>query len=344
MATIERRGDRYRARIRRAGRRERSRYFATEAEARAWAEQEEARMLTAPWAPDPDTPARTTLGEALERYLETVTPMKCHSGHRQERNRIRQLQRMPISDVVMTHLHPDYLQAWVNERLQRVSPSTVRKEIALISHLYNIARRRWLWEVRNPVEHIEQPAKSAHHEHRRLTPAEEARLLDEAWHYHDQMGLFVTIAMYTGLRRRAVHSLRWEWFDLERGVLSLPARLDAYVYGRAKRHGRCFPLAPQVIDALQRFGIRSSGPLFHWVIDTFTNNFRKIVRRAGLEGLRMHDLRHEATSRFLAAGLSAPEVATLTGHRDLNTLARYAHPLPEELAGKLGWGPARASA
>jgi integrase len=51
--------------------------------------------------------------------------------------------------------------------------------------------------------------------------------------------------------------------------------------------------------------------------------------------LRFHDLRHEAVSRFFERGLNVPEVAMISGHRDLRMLFRYTHPKPEEIAAKL---------
>jgi integrase len=54
--------------------------------------------------------------------------------------------------------------------------------------------------------------------------------------------------------------------------------------------------------------------------------------------LRFHDLRHEAVSRFFEKGLNVPEVAMISGHRDLRMLFRYTHPKPEEVAAKLSTG------
>jgi integrase len=62
----------------------------------------------------------------------------------------------------------------------------------------------------------------------------------------------------------------------------------------------------------------------------------RAIRRAGIEGLRFHDLRHEATTRLFEKGLNIMEVASITGHRDLRMLRRYTHLKAEDLAQKLG--------
>lgn len=55
-----------------------------------------------------------------------------------------------------------------------------------------------------------------------------------------------------------------------------------------------------------------------------------------LIGIRLHDLRHEATSRFFELGLQTVEVASITGHKTLAMLKRYTHLKAEDLAKKLG--------
>jgi len=59
------------------------------------------------------------------------------------------------------------------------------------------------------------------------------------------------------------------------------------------------------------------------------------VRRAGIVDLHFHDLRHEAISRLFEKGLSVPEVALISGHRDLRMLLRYTHPMSESILRKL---------
>lgn len=62
----------------------------------------------------------------------------------------------------------------------------------------------------------------------------------------------------------------------------------------------------------------------------------RITARAGIEDLHFHDLRHEAISRFFELGLTVPEVASISGHRDIRMLMRYAHADLGRLRKKLG--------
>ncbi len=61
----------------------------------------------------------------------------------------------------------------------------------------------------------------------------------------------------------------------------------------------------------------------------------RLCRRAAIEDLHFHDLRHEAISRFFERGLSVPEVALISGHRDYRMLFRYTHLRAEDVAKKL---------
>jgi integrase len=60
-----------------------------------------------------------------------------------------------------------------------------------------------------------------------------------------------------------------------------------------------------------------------------------LKRRAGVNGLRFHDLRHEAGSRFFEKGLSIPEVAAISGDREPRMLMRSTHPKATVIADKL---------
>ena len=62
----------------------------------------------------------------------------------------------------------------------------------------------------------------------------------------------------------------------------------------------------------------------------------RLCRRSAIEDLHFHDLRHEAISRFFEKGLSVPEVALISGHRDYRMLFRYTHLRAEDVAKKLG--------
>ena len=69
--------------------------------------------------------------------------------------------------------------------------------------------------------------------------------------------------------------------------------------------------------------------------EAYPGHFLRLCRRLGIDDLRFHDLRHEATSRFFEKGLNPVEVATITGHKDTKMLMRYTHLRAEDLVARL---------
>ena len=66
-----------------------------------------------------------------------------------------------------------------------------------------------------------------------------------------------------------------------------------------------------------------------------TGLWQRLLKRVGIEGLRFHDLRHEAISRLVEAGLSDQEVAAISGHKSMQMLRRYTHLRAEDLVARL---------
>ncbi|MDF2810506.1 MAG: hypothetical protein K0S56_1537 [Microvirga sp.] len=130
----------------------------------------------------------------------------------------------------------------------------------------------------------------------------------------------VRLLMLTGCRLREVLHLRWSEYDAERGMLFLPdsktGRKAVVLSGAAQ----------EVLASLHRVGqyvIASNEP------DRPRHDLKKpwaaISKRAGLEGVRLHDLRHSFASVGAAAGMSLPTIGGLLGHADAATTQRYAH-------------------
>ena len=130
------------------------------------------------------------------------------------------------------------------------------------------------------------------------------------------------LLMLTGCRRNEILTLRWEDVDLEAGELRLrDAKTGA-------RQVALSPAAKKVLAALPRL------PDNPWVI-TGSRAGRRLAnlnaqwvvvrKRAGLEDVRIHDLRHSFASRALALGESLTMIGKLLGHRQVQTTARYAH-------------------
>jgi integrase len=324
MATIKKRGDRYQARVRRTGYPEQSDTFRTKAAAERWARDIEQQMdRGAFFAPAVDT-RRMTLADAVDRYRAEVSAKKRgapQEGRRLDMWRDHELAQRPLAKIL-----PAEITAHTERRIAAGrSPHTVRLELALLSHVYTTARKRWqLTGLVNPVAESAKPS-AAPSRTRRLHLGEEGRLLwacrkvGPPWLAH-----IVVLAIETGMRRGEIASLT---ADRIRGAV---AHLPTTKNGTS----RDVPLSPRAQAALRR-AVRAHRrhklPLAHEI----TQRFTAAREAAGLEGLRFHDLRREATSRLFARGWGIPDVAAVTGHKTWSMLAVYTRPRVEDLAERL---------
>lgn len=327
MATIERRSKGWRARVRRQGIGTVDRRFLTKAEAVAWASQFEGRYLNNEFRTAVPEQLGLTLHAALLRYEKEVTPLK--RGAPQERQRIAAWLRQPLSRERLCDLTSRQLATYRDLRLNGgTSANTVRLELALISHLFTIARREWGMEfLQNPISIIRKPSATPGRD-RRLIGDEESKLLDGArasgtpW-----LEPIIIVAIETAMRQGEILGLRWEDVDLQRRI----AHLKQTKNGEQRR----VPLSRRAIEAIAQLPPRSTGPVFPYTGDRVRLAFYRLRALVEMKDFHFHDLRHEATSRLFEKGFNQMEVATITGHKTLQMLKRYTHLRAEDLVARL---------
>lgn len=328
MGTIQSRPHgKFIARVRKKGFPAQSRTFLTRADARRWITETEAAMSRACFV-DTSVALKMTLGEALSRYAAEVTPKK--RGAAIEAIRLAAMGRDRIAAYSLANITPQVLAQWRDRRLLSVSGSTVNRDINLLRHVLRVAEVDWGAVMPlHPVELLRRPRSSPGRE-RRLSVAEQSLLLHACrsarvtW-----LAPFVELLVHTAMRRGELLAMRWEWIDLTKGVVTVPAAAT-----KTERL-RSVPLSPRPL-AILRSMQRSSGPVFGDITANAVKlAWQRAVARAGLPDLHMHDLRHEATSRLFEVGLSSVEVASVTGHRTLAMLQRYTHLDAAKIAQKL---------
>ena len=102
-----------------------------------------------------------------------------------------------------------------------------------------------------------------------------------------------------------------------------------------KGESRDVSLSPKANDIPASLPRDISGKVSSIPFEGLKSLWRRAMKRADIQDLHFHDLRHEATSRFFELGLNVVEVAAITGHKDLKMLQRYTHLRAEDLARKL---------
>ena len=276
----------------------------------------------------PASPAAAgpTVAEVAERYMREHVAVRCkpktESGYRDVLDRllIPELGSLRLGEIGRARVEA------LHYRLHR-TPAAANQAVVLLSRLFTMAEAWGLApEGGNPCRFVKKyPRRSRE---RFLSEPEFRRLgrvlteLEAEGKVSASAVAALRLLMLTGCRRNEILTLRWEDVDLEAGELRLR---DAKTGDRSVALS---PAARGVLEALPRL------PDNPWVIPgreagtrlSYLNSQWSVVRaRAGLEDVRIHDLRHSFASRALALGESLPMIGKLLGHRQVQTTARYAH-------------------
>ena len=134
----------------------------------------------------------------------------------------------------------------------------------------------------------------------------------------------IRLLIFTGARLREILHLRWEHVDLERGLLLLPdsktGKKAIVLNAPAAAVLAGIPRIGAYVIAGQDAGTEKEKPRAD-----LNRPWRAIVKRAELNGVRIHDLRHTHASIGAGAGLGLPIIGRLLGHTKASTTQRYAH-------------------
>lgn len=328
MATIRKKGDyQWHAQIRRKGYPKQTKTFTTRADAEAWAATIESEMARGMFLAR-DEAESTTLAEAIERYLTEVTTNK--KGVVQEKSVLNQIREdRQLAPYALAKIRGADIASYRDRLLKSgLAAATVRRRLAVLSHLFNTARREWgLHALSNPVELVSKPRAERGRE-RRLSDEEIERIIASTESI--ELPAIIRLLLASAMRRgEAILGLTWNEIDLHSRVATLQDTKNG--------ERRDVPLSSAAIAALKSIPRRLDGRVFTMTPDAVTRAFARACRRAGIEDARLHDLRHEATSRFFESGkLDLMEVAAITGHKSLQMLKRYTHLKAQDLAKKIG--------
>jgi len=295
---------RWRAQIRRRGLPDLNRTFRTKGRAEAWALQVEAG--------DEHPLGKHTLLEALKRYAEEVSPTK--RGGRWETLRLGALEREGIAKRPMATLDSNVWGRWRDGRLKEVAPATVRREMNLLSSLYETARREWRWVKVNPFRDVRKPPEPPARR-RGVLPGEFDKLAEKLTGPAGREVLAgFELGIETGMRAGEMWGLERDQIDLEARV----ARLTMTKNGDA----RDVALSPRALEIMA--GLLADGREMLFTVGNKSRDalFRKSRDAAGIVNLHFHDSRAEAVAR-LSKRLNVLELAEQIGHRDLRSLQAY---------------------
>ena len=325
MATISKRKDSWFVQIRRKGFAPRYRSFDSRAAAVRWAREQEAIIDLGIGRGNDKEVARISIQQLLERYSLEISSKK--KGAETEQLRIKKMQDAPFAELRATDLTPAAVASYRDARLGIVKPSTVRRELGILRSALEVARQEWAIPLtHNPVKMISLPAANDARE-RRLSANELKQLraaITRGRNPHLQP--LLTIALETAMRRGEL--LKMTWSDID-----LVAR-KAVIRDTKTGTDRTIPLSKVATATLSELPCKT-GRVFPITANALRQCWARACRRSKVDNLRFHDLRHEAVSRLFELGLSVPEVALISGHKDPRMLFRYTHLMPDQVRDRL---------
>ncbi|MCW2335101.1 integrase [Rhodoblastus acidophilus] len=239
--------------------------------------------------------------------------------------------------------------ARLHSKVSASSPYAANRALALLSAIWNWAAKR------DEVEFGDNPAKgierNAERKRERFLNSEELSRLGDALREAEEVGVpweidakkkgakhtpkenqrtkidphaagAIRLLILTGARLREILGARWEHVDFERGIIHLPD---------SKTGAKPIYLSAAALDALNKLPRIEGNP--HVIpgekegasrVD-LKKPWAAVTRAAGLDGLRVHDLRHSFASFGAGASLGLPIIGKLLGHSQAATTHRYAH-------------------
>ena len=268
----------------------------------------------------------TTVADLAERFDEEHVAVRLKPRTAKEYRRNVQLFIMPaLGRLKVTEVTRADVSRFHHEF--RETPYQSNRNLEIVSKMFNLAE---LWGLRpdgsNPCRHVK---KYKEEKRERYLSTDELARLGEVLRQCEQEGIesastinLIRLLVFTGCRLSEIQILKWDYVDLDNGVLRLP---DSKTGEKIVHIGGA---AARILSGIERL---DDNP---WVIPgKYANThlqepqrpWRRIRARAGLDNVRIHDLRHTFASVAVSGGQGLPMIGKMLGHTQVQTTARYAH-------------------
>ena len=226
-----------------------------------------------------------------------------------------------FSGRYLYELKPQMIEEYKRERLKTVAPATVNRELACLKNMFNKAIQ-WGKAAENPMRQVKL-LKEDNRRTRYLEQPEIVKLIDSC---SAHLKPIVTVAVFTGMRKREILNLKWEDIDFNRGIVYL---LDTK--NSEKREVLMNDIVSKAIAAVER---KSDNPyvfLSHTgkPYTEIRKSFSTALTRCGIKCFRFHDLRHTYASQLVMMGVDIKTVQELMGHKTIEMTLRYSHLSPD---------------
>ena len=322
MGCVRKRGNSWNAQVRISGWRSFTKTFKTKLDAKQWIVNLEKELKSKP-LPEKNI-KNLKLKDLFNKYKFEILPKL--KSHKIVTYKLNFLSRLWLGEIIVVNLTKGHLEQFCKDRKLVVKDGTIKSELMLIKRIVKIATDKWNYGIPfNAFYGIELP--SPHKPRNRRATQEELSILIA--HANKQRNTYIStiiqFAVETGMRRSEILKLKWIDVNLKTRIASL--------YDTKNGDERHIPLTKTAVQLLYNL-TQLSDFVFPISANCLRLAWERCRKKSNIKGLRFHDLRHEAVSRYFEMGLSVPEVALISGHKDVRQLFRYTHLKPESLIAK----------
>ena len=331
MATVRKRNGKWSVQVRRKGYNTVTRSFMEHSAAKSWARRVELAMEDGTWV-DKTTKRAGQIDKIIDNLIRRYERFNIEIAV-PKMGQLNQIKNY-FQDASIHNMTKNDILDFALERAKIVGPSTLQTQMYYLKQAVDyseiVLQAPIVDQAIQELRTLKLIAASERRE-RRLEGDEYDRLLDASGKHW--IGNAIEIAVVSAMRQGEIHELAWEDIDLERGIIRANRKDIKAVGGKSKQK---IPFVEGVREALLRAsnGTEQTGRLFNVTkASSISDRFARLTKKVGIEGLRFHDLRHEAISRMFERGMKVEQVRVVTGHRTLDQLSRYVNLRPEDLVG-----------
>lgn len=296
------------------------------------------------------------------RFSQTAAEWLCETGKKCKYStyvKYQNVYRVHLEGVLGSFLLSDTYNQEMQEKLSdylcknSLSVSICRSICCIANQILKFAEKKYFVSV--PVLKPET-AKNVKEPVATLTKAELSRILNCINKNPDQPGIAVMLCLYTGMRLGELCALKWSDFDFVNrtvtvsrtvqriavnGTTEKTALVETPPKSRCSR--RTIPLVAEMIKLLKEFKkkeIYVFGGDKAFEPRTMQYQFKKFLKKAGIENRNFHILRHTFATNCIESGMDAKILSVILGHSDVKiTLNHYVHPTMESKQKQIGQLP-----
>ncbi|MFV1941099.1 tyrosine-type recombinase/integrase [Pseudomonas luteola] len=310
-----------------------SQTFDRKTTAQAWLKKRETEMAE-PGAIAKANRKGVTVREMIVRYLDEYE--KIRPLGKTKRATLKAIGDTWLGDLEDTEVTSQRLVEYANERMQKdgIQPQTVGNDLAHLGAVLSVARPAWGYEIdpmampdaRRVLRKMGAVSKSKERS-RRPTLDELDLLLSYFVEMQDRrkqqinMVKIIGFALFSTRRQEEITRISWDKLDESR-----QAALITDMKNPGQKHGNdVWCHIPDEAWAILQSMPRVAPEPFPYNARSVSASFTRACHFLEIDDLHFHDLRHDGVSRLFEMGWDIPRVASVSGHRDWNSMRRYTH-------------------